>query len=71
MIPIGYKMRDRAMMAMATEVMHQVEVILEAVVMVVWLAEDAVRWCVITVTRPNIWLTTVGTPLRHVGIAGQ
>ena len=42
------------MMAMATGVMHQVEVLLEAVVMVVWLAEDVVRWCVITVTKPDI-----------------
>ena len=70
-MPIGYKMRDRAMMDMATRVVHQVEVILEAVVVVVWMAEDAVRLCVITATRPNIWLATVGTPLRHVGIAGQ
>ena len=71
MMPIGYKMRDRAMMAMATGVMHQVEVLLEAVVMVVWLAEDAVRWCVITVTKPDICLATVRTPLRHVGISEQ
>ena len=59
------------MMAMATVVVHQVEVLLEAMVMVVWLAEDAVRWCVIIVTRPDIWLTTVETPLRHVGIVEQ
>ena len=68
-MPIGYKMRDQEMMAMDTGVMHQVEVLLEAVVVVVWLAEDTVRWCVITVTKPDIWLATVGTPLRHVGIA--
>ena len=52
--PIRYKMRDRAMMAMVTAVVHQVEVLLEVMVMVVWLAEDAVRWCVITITRPDI-----------------
>ena len=54
MMPIGYKMRDRVMMAWATVVVHQVEVVLEAVVMVVWLADDVVRWCVITITRPDI-----------------
>ena len=52
--PIGYRMRERAMMAMGTVVVHQVEVLLEAVVVVVWLAEDAVRWCAITVTRLDI-----------------
>ena len=62
-MPIGYKMRDRLMMAMATAVVHQDEVALEAVVMMVWVVEDVVRWCVITVTRPYIWLTTIGTPL--------
>ena len=56
---------------MAPAVVHQVEVLLEPVVVVVWLAEDAVRWCVITVTRTDIWLATVETPLRHVGIVGQ
>ena len=59
------------MMAMATAAVHQVAVLLEAVVMVVWLAEDVVRWCVITVTRLDIWLASVETPLRHVGIAAQ
>ena len=53
-MPIGYKMRDRLLMAMATRVVHQVEVLLEAMVMVVWLAEDTFRWCVITVTRLDI-----------------
>ena len=71
MIPIGYKMRDRVMTTMDTAVVHRVEVVLEAMVMVAWLAEVVVRWCVITVTRSDIWLTTVGTLLRHVGIAGQ
>ena len=71
MMPIGYKLRDRAMMAMATAVVHPKEVVLEVVVVVAWLAEDAVRWCVTTVTRPDIKLTTVGTQLRHVSIAEQ
>ena len=70
-MPIEYKMRDRAMMVMATTVGYQVEVLLEVVVVVVWLAEDAVRWCVITITRLGIWLVTVGTQLRHVGIVAQ
>ena len=53
-MPIGYKMKDRAMMAMATTVVHQVEVLLEVMVMVVWLVEDEFRWCVINVTRLDI-----------------
>ena len=51
---IRYKMRDRAMMAMVTVVVHQVEEPLEAVVMGVWPVEDEVRWCDITVINPNI-----------------
>ena len=69
MMPIGYKMRDIVMMVMATVVVHQVEVVLEAVVVVAWLEEVMVRWCVITTTRKDIWLATVGTRLRHVGTA--
>ena len=66
---IGYKMRARVMMAMATMVVHQVEGVLEAMVMVALLAEVMVRWCVINGTRADIWLMTVVTRLRHVGIA--
>ena len=51
---IGYKMRDRAMMAMATTVVHQVEVLLEVVVEVVWPDEEEARFCITTVTRPGI-----------------
>ena len=51
---IGYKIRDRAMMAMATTVVHQVEVILEVVVEVVWPEEVEVRLCVTIVTRQGI-----------------
>ena len=54
MMPIGYKMRDRAMMAMVTVVVHQVEVLLEVVVEVVWPKEEEARLCVTTVTRPGI-----------------
>ena len=71
MMPIGYKMRDKAMMAMVTTVVRQVEVLLEVLVVVVWLVEDEIRWCVIIVTRLDIWLVTVETPLRHVDIAEQ
>ena len=53
-MPIGYKMRDRVMMAMATAVVHQEEVVLEAVVKVVWSEEEEARLCVTTVTRPGI-----------------
>ena len=53
-MPIGYKMRDRAMIAMFTAVVHLVEVLLEVVVMVVWLAEVEARLCAITVTRQDI-----------------
>ena len=54
MMPIGYKMRDRAMMAMVTVVVHQVEVILELVVVVVWSEEEEAGLCVTTVTGPGI-----------------
>ena len=47
-------MRDRAIMAMATAVVHQVEVLLEVVVEVVWLEEVEVRLCVTIVTRAGI-----------------
>ena len=54
MMLIGYRMRDREMMAMATVVVHQVEVLLEVVVEVVWPEEVEARLCVTTVTKPGI-----------------
>ena len=54
MTHIGYNMRDRVMMAMVAKVVHQVEVLLEVVVEVVWPEEEEARWCVTTVTRPCI-----------------
>ena len=54
MMLIGYKMRDRAMMAMVTAMVHQVEVLLEVVVEVVWPEEEEDRLCVTTITRPGI-----------------
>ena len=71
MTPIGYKMRDRAMMAMVTVVVHPVEVLLEVMVVVEWPEEEEARLCVTTVTRTGIWRETVGTQLRHVGIVEQ
>ena len=59
------------MMAMGPVVVHQVEVLLEVVVEVVWPKEVEVRLCVTTVTRSGISRETAGTQLRHVGIAGQ
>ena len=53
-MPIGYKMRDITMTAMVTMVVHQVEVLLEIVVVVVWPEEEEARLCVTTVTRPGI-----------------
>ena len=46
MTSIGYNMRDRAMMDMVTVVVHQVEVLLEVMVEVVWSEEEEARLCV-------------------------
>ena len=51
---IEYKMRDKSMMAMVTAVVHQVEVLLEVVVKVVWSKEEEARLCVTTVTKTGI-----------------
>ena len=53
-MPTGYKMRDRAMMAMVTIVVHQVEVLLEVMVVVVWPEEEEARLYVTIVTRLGI-----------------
>ena len=42
------------MMAMAIMVVHQVEGVLEAVVVVVWPKEEEARLCVTNVTRSGI-----------------
>ena len=54
MMLIGYKTMAKAMMDMVTVVVHQVEELLEVVVVVVWLAEDEAKLCAITVTRKDI-----------------
>ena len=59
------------MMDMVTVVVHQVEVLLEVMVMVVFLEEVEARLCAITIIRQDIYLETVGTQLRHVDIAEQ
>ena len=54
MMLIGYKMMAKEIMDMVTIVLHQVSDLLEAMVVVVWLAEDEARLCAITVTRQDI-----------------
>ena len=71
MTPTGCKMRDRVMTVMATGVVSSVGVLLEVLVVVVWQEEAEAQWCVTTVTKMSIYIGTVGTPLRHVGIAAQ
>ena len=51
MMLIGYKTMHKAMMDMVTVVVHQVEVILKVVVVVVCLEEVEARLCAITITR--------------------
>ena len=54
MMLIGYKTMHKAMMDMVTVVIHQVEVLLEVVVMVVCLEEFEARLCAIIVTKQGI-----------------
>ena len=68
---IGYKMRDRAMMAMVSAVVHQVEVLLEVVAVVVFPREKEVRWCDIIVTKWAIWIVTFRTPPQPVVTTAQ
>ena len=51
MMLIGYKPMHKAMMDMVIVVVHQVEVILEVVVVVVSLEEDRARLFAMTVIR--------------------
>ena len=51
---IGYKMMHKEMMDMVTVVVHQVEVLLEVVVVVVCLEEVKARLCAITIIRQDI-----------------
>ena len=54
MMLIGYKMMHKVMMDMVTMVIHQVEVLLEVVVMVVCLEEVEARLFAITVIRQDM-----------------
>ena len=54
MMLIEYKMMAKAMMDMVTMVVYQVVNLLEAMFVVVWLAEDEARLCAITITRQDI-----------------
>ena len=54
MMLIGYKTMHKEMMDMVTVVVHQVEVILEFLVMVVFLDEVEARLCAITIIRQDI-----------------
>ena len=71
MMLIGYKTMAKAMMDMVTMVVHQVEVISEVEVVVVFLEEVEASLFAITVIRQDMYLETVRTQLRHVGIAEQ
>ena len=51
---IGYNPMHKAMMDMVTVVVHQVEVLLEVVVVVVCLEEVKARLCAITIIRQDI-----------------
>ena len=57
------------MIVMVTRGVPLDEVLLEAVV--AWPSEAEANSCVTIVTKLGIWLATVGTPLRRVGIAAQ
>ena len=54
MMLIGYKTMHKAMMDMVTMVVHQVEVIVEVVVVVVFLEEVEARLSSITVIRQGM-----------------
>ena len=62
MMPTGCTLKAHITIVMATR-----EVPLEAVE--AWLGEAKTKLCVIIVTKPSIWLATVGTQLQRVGIA--
>ena len=69
MMLIGCSLKAQVMIAMVTRGVPLDEVLLEAVV--AWPGEVEAKSCVTIVTKLGIWLATVGTPLRRVGIAVQ
>ena len=69
MMLTGCTRKDQVMLVMVTRGVPLDEVLLEA--MVAWSGEAEANSCVTIVTKPDIWLVTVRTPLRRVGIAAQ
>ena len=67
MMPTGCTRKAHLTTVMATRGVPLAEVPLEVVA--AWLGEAETKLCVIIVTKPGIWLATVGTQLRRVGIA--
>ena len=69
MMLTGCTQKAQVTIVMVTRGVPMDEVLLEAVV--AWPGEAETNSCVTIVTKLGIWLATVGTPLRHVGIAAQ
>ena len=67
MIPTGCTRKANLTTVMATRGVPLAEVPLEG--MAAWLGEAETKSCVIIVTKPGIWLATVGTQRRRVGIS--
>ena len=67
MMPTRCTLKAQVMIVTVTRGVPLDEVLLEAVV--AWPGEAETNSCVTIVTKLGIWLTTVGTPLRRVGIA--
>ena len=57
------------MMAKVTVAAPPAEVLLVVAAVVAWPGEAEANSCVTIVTKLGIWLATVETPLRRVGIA--
>jgi len=67
MMLTGCTLKAQVTIVMVTRGVPLDEVLLEAVV--AWPGEAEANSCVTIVTKLGIWLATVGTPLRRVGIA--
>ena len=69
MMLTGCTRKAQVTIVMVTRGVPLDEVLLEAVV--AWRGEAETNSCVTIVTKLGIWLATVGTPLRRVGIAAS
>ena len=67
MMLTGCTLKAQVMIVMVTRGVPLDEVLLEAVE--AWPGAAEANSCVTIVTKPGIWLATVETPLRRVGIA--